>query len=72
MILKSQDQRTHIWCHHNGTSHQHLLATTTSDNGRSINIIPSTSIEEQLGEVRLQKDVQFKEYQRLHLGKKES
>ena len=44
--------------------------TTTSDNGRSINVIPSISIEEQLREMRLKKDVQFKKYQRLHLGKK--
>ena len=36
---------------------------TSSDNRKSINVI---SIEEQLREVRLQKDVQFKEYQRLH------
>ena len=72
MILKSQDQRTHIWCHHSDTYHQQPLATATSDNGRLINIIPSTSIEEPLGEVRLQKYVQFKEYQRLHLGKKKS
>ena len=35
-------------------------AITTSNNGRSINVIPSISIEEQLREVRLQKDVQFK------------
>ena len=34
--------------------------TTTSDSGRSINVIPSISIEEQLREVKLQKDVQFK------------
>ena len=47
-----------------------VTSTTTSDNGKSINIIPSISIEEQLREVRLQKDVQFKEYQRLHLKKK--
>ena len=40
--------------------------TATSDNGRSIHVIPRTSIEEQLREVRLQKGVQFKEYQRLH------
>ena len=40
--------------------------TTTSDNERSISIIPSILIEEQLREVRLQKDVQVKEYQRLH------
>ena len=44
--------------------------TTTSDNGRSINVTPSISIEEQLREVRLQKDVQFKEFQRLHSEKK--
>ena len=44
--------------------------TTTSDNGRSIKVIPSISIEEQLREVRLQKDVQFKEYQRLYSEKK--
>ena len=44
--------------------------TATSDNGRSINVIPSISTEEQLREVRLQKDVRFKEYQKLHLGKK--
>ena len=42
--------------------------TTTSGNGRSINVIPSISVEEQLREARLQKNVQFKEYQRL-LGK---
>ena len=35
--------------------------TTTSDNGKSINVIPNISTEEQLREVRLQKDVQFKE-----------
>ena len=46
--------------------------TTTTDNGRSTNVIPSISIEEQLHEVRLQKDVQFKEYQRLHSEKKKS
>ena len=40
--------------------------TATSDNGRSIHVIPRISIEEQLREVRLQKGVQFKEYQRLH------
>ena len=44
--------------------------TTTSDNGKSIKVISSISIEEQLCEVRLQKDVQFKEYQRLHSEKK--
>ena len=49
----------------------HILSTTsdttaTSDNEKSINVIPSISIEEQLREVRLQKYVQFKEYQRLH------
>ena len=44
--------------------------TTTSDNGRLINVILSISIEEQLREVRLQKDVQFKEYQRLYSEKK--
>ena len=44
--------------------------TTTSDNGKSTNIISSISMEEQLREVRLQKDVQFKEYQRLHSEKK--
>ena len=49
-----------------------ILSTTsdttaaTSDNGRSIHVIPRISIEEQLREVRLQKGVQFKEYQRLH------
>ena len=47
-----------------------ILSTTTdtaitSDNGRSINVIPNISIEEQLREVRLQRDVQFKEYHRL-------
>ena len=31
--------------------------TTTSDNGRSINVTPSISIEKQLSEVRLQKNV---------------
>ena len=41
-------------------------ATATSDNGKSIHVIPRISIEEQLREVRLQKGVQFKEYQRLH------
>ena len=46
--------------------------TTTSDNERSINFIASISIEEQLREVRLQKDVQFKEYQRMHSEKKKS
>ena len=40
--------------------------TATSDNGRSINVIPNISIEQQLREVRLQKDVQFKENQRLY------
>ena len=40
--------------------------TATSDNGRSIHVIPRISIEEQIREVRLQKGVQFKEYQRLH------
>ena len=35
-------------------------------------MIPSISIEEQPREVRLQKDVQFKEYQRLHSEKKKS
>ena len=40
--------------------------TATSDNGRSIHVIPRISIEEQLLEVRLQKGVQFKEYHRLH------
>ena len=44
--------------------------TATSDNGRSIHVIPRISIEEQLREVRLQKDVQFKEYQRLHSERK--
>ena len=44
--------------------------TTASDNGKSINVISSISIEEQLHEVRLQKDAQFKEYQRLHSEKK--
>ena len=46
--------------------------TTTSHNERSINVIPSISIEEQLREVRLQKDVQFKEHQKLHKKKKKS
>ena len=41
-------------------------------NKRSINVIPSISIQEQLCELRLQKDVQFKEYQRLHSEKKKS
>ena len=40
--------------------------TATSDNGRSIHVIPRISIEEQLREVRLKKGVQFKECQRLH------
>ena len=40
--------------------------TATSDNGRSIHVITRILIEEQLREVRLQKGVQFKEYQRLH------
>ena len=40
--------------------------TATSDNGRSIHVIPRISIEEQLREERLQKGIQFKEYQRLH------
>ena len=40
--------------------------TTTTDYGRSIHVIPRKSIEEQLPEIRLQKDVQFEEYQRLH------
>ena len=40
--------------------------TATSDNRRSIHVIPRISIEEQLREVRLKKGVQFKEYQRLH------
>ena len=31
--------------------------TTTSDNGRSIHVIPSISVEEQLREVRIQKDI---------------
>ena len=44
--------------------------TTSSDNGRSINVIPSISIGDQLREVRLQKDTQVKEYQRLHSEKK--
>ena len=44
--------------------------TTASDNGKSINVISSISIEEQLRKVRLQKDAQFKKYQRLHLEKK--
>ena len=44
--------------------------TTTSDNGRSTNIIPTISFKEQLRKVRLQKDFQFIEYQRLHLEKK--
>ena len=44
--------------------------TSTSDNGRSIHVIPSISIEEQLREVRIRKDIQFKEYQRLHLETK--
>ena len=43
-----------------------------SDNGRTINVIPSISSEEQLRQVRLQKDVQFKEYQRPHSEKKKS
>ena len=43
---------------------------TTSDNGKSINVIQNISTEEQLREVRLQKDVQFKEYQRLPSEKK--
>ena len=45
--------------------------TTASDNGKSINVISSISIEEQLREVRLQKKgAQFKKYQRLHSEKK--
>ena len=43
--------------------------TTTSNNGRLINVIASISIVEQLSEVRLQKDVQCKEYQETALGK---
>ena len=35
-----------------------------------INHIPSISIEKQLPEMRLRKDGQFKEYQRLHSKKK--
>ena len=34
--------------------------TTKSDSGRLINVVPNISIEEQLREVRLQKDAQFK------------
>ena len=34
-------------------------ATATSDNGRSINVIPSILIKEQLREARLLKDVQY-------------
>ena len=44
--------------------------TTNSDNGGSTSIIPTISFEEQLCEVRLQKDFQFIEYQRLHSEKK--
>ena len=44
--------------------------TTTPDNERSINVIPSISTEEQVREVRLEKDFQVKEYQKLHLEKK--
>ena len=62
MILKSEDQRVHICCDHSGT----YVTTTTSDNRRSINMIPSISIKEQLRDVGLQNDVQFKEYQKLH------
>ena len=62
MILKSEDQRVHICCDHSGI----YVTTTTFDNGRSINMIPSISIEEQLRDVRLQNDVQFKWYQKLH------
>ena len=43
-----------------------FLIRTTSDNGRSIHVIPRISIEEQLREVRIQKGVQFKEYYRPH------
>ena len=46
------------------------ILSTTSDNGRLINVIPSISIEKYLHEVRLQKDAQFKEYRRLHSEKK--
>ena len=58
-----------------GPSQWDILSTTsntitTSDNGRSINVIPNISIEEQLRDVRLQKYVQFKEYQRLYSEKK--
>ena len=34
--------------------------TTKSDSGRLINVVPNIYIEEQLREVRLQKDAQFK------------
>ena len=67
MILKPQDQRIHIWWDILSTNSN---ATTNSDNGRLINVIPSILIGEQLREVRLQKDAQFKEYQRLRSEKK--
>ena len=72
MILKSQDQTIHIWHHHSGADILSATSdtTTASDNGRWIKVIPRISIEEQLREVRLQKDVQFNEYQRLYSEKK--
>ena len=72
MILKPQDQRIYIWRHHSGAYYHQPYTTTTSDNGRSINIIANISIEEQLLEVRLQEDVRLKEYQRLQSEKKKS
>ena len=45
--------------------------TTNSYNGSLINMIPSILIEEQLREVRLQKDALLKKYQRLHISKLE-
>ena len=52
-----------------------MLSTTSDtiinfDNGRSINVIPTFQLKINPREVRLQKDPQFKEYQRLRLEKK--
>ena len=43
---------------------------TNSDNSISINVIPSISIEDQLREVRLEKNAQFNEYQRIQYTRK--
>ena len=49
---------------------RNILSTNSYYNKRTINTIPSISTEDQLRQVRLQKDPQLKKYQRLNSEKK--